>query len=244
MRVAISGSANTGKSTITRAFLNQWPMYVTPEKTYRDVLKEAKLEHSSNTNEETQLAILNWMMEEQLKHPKDSKVIYDRCPLDNLAYTLHANANNLVGDEVTAATISFVKESMKNLDIIFWLKYDPDIRIVDDDLRDTNIQYIKEIDGVFQELHSQYMNNLENDIFFPKEDCPAIIILEGKTVEQRLSYIGEFLDYKGELIETQDSVLSPENLAMYEQLMKDQQFEASKQQDIKKMVSQIANFKI
>lgn len=239
MRLAISGTACTGKSTLVKSFLNKWPMYVTPCKTYRDVISENNLSHSSNTSDETQLTILNWMMEEQTKYPKGSKVIYDRCPLDNLAYTLHANALGKVSDETAAATISFVKESMRDLDIIFWLKHNPKIKIVKDTLRDTNEEYIKQVDDIFQGLFDQYMENLEQDVFFPYEDCPAIICIDESfsTIDDRLMFIGEFLDYKGDLIEG-ESLLNPDNLEFLEQMTKDQEREKENEERINKIVSE------
>lgn len=239
MRIAISGTAGQGKSTLLKAFLNRWPMYMTPSKTYRDVIVENNLSHSSNTSDETQLLILNWMMEEQLKYPKDSHVIYDRCPLDNLAYALHGNAIGKIGNQTAAATISFVKESMRDLDIIFWLKYNPSIKIVDDDMRDTNLQYIKQVDGIFQGLFDQYMENLEQDVFFPSEDCPAIVCIDEHftTIDDRLMFIGEFIDHKGDLIEG-DSLLDPENLEVLEQMVKDQERETVNEERINKIISE------
>jgi predicted ATPase len=239
MRISISGCAGSGKSTLLKAFLNRWPMYSTPSKTYRDVIKENNLSHSSNTNDETQLLILNWMMEEQTKYPKDSKVVYDRCPLDNLAYTLQGNALGKITDETTAATISFVKESMKDLDIIFWLKYNPTIKIVKDGLRDTNEEYIKQTDQIFQGLFDQYMENLEYDVFFPRDDCPAFICIDNSfsTVDDRLMFIGEFLDHKGDLIEG-DSLLDPDNLEFLENMLKDQERETENENRINKIISE------
>lgn len=221
MRIAISGSAGVGKSTLFKAFRNRWPNFMSPTKTYRDIIKENNLEHSSNTNEVTQLTILNWMMEEQQKFPKGSHVIYDRCPFDNLAYTLQGNTNGLISDEVTAATISFVKESMKELDIIFWLKRNPNIKVVEDDLRDTNEAFIAQTEQVFQELYNQYSEHLEVDVFFPKEDSPAIICIDEyfPTVDDRLMFIGEFIDYKGDLIETDTSILDPSNIELLESIL-------------------------
>ena len=239
MRISFSGCANTGKSTLLRSFLNKWPMYTTPIKTYRDVITENNLTHSSNTSDETQLMILNWMMEEQTKYPKGSKVVYDRCPWDNLAYTLHGNATGKISDETTAATISFVKESMKELDIIFWIKYNPDIKIVDDNLRDTNEEYIKQTDFIFQGLFDQYMENLEQDVFYPANDCPAIICIDEHfaTIDDRLMFIGEFIDYKGDLIEG-DSLLSSDNLNFLEQMVKDQEREQENEERINKIVKE------
>lgn len=240
MRIAFSGTANTGKSTLVNAFRQRWPMFASPNKTYRDVIKENNLEHSSLTTDETQLLILDWMMAEQMKYPKGSKVVYDRCPWDNLAYTLHGNATGKISDSVTAATISFVKESMKNLDFIFWIKHNPTIKVVKDGLRDVDEKYILEVDATFNELFEQYMDNLEVDVFYPKEDCPAIICIDEyfPMVDDRLMFIGEFIDYKGDLIETQQSVLDPSNLDYLEQMLKDQNKEKDAEIRIKDIMKE------
>ncbi len=243
MRISISGAACVGKTTLLEAFKKRWPMYVSPSKTYRDIIKEKNLSHSSNSNEETQLTILDWMMSELKNHPKGSKVIYDRCPWDNLAYCLQGNANGKVSDEVTAATISFVKESMKDIDIIFWLKQNPKIKIVADELRDADEAYIKQTDQVFQELFNQYMENLESDVFYPSEDCPAIICIDESflSVDDRLMFIGEFIDYKGDLIEDETSILDPSNVEMLEQILgaqKKEQGEETRLRDIMKAFKQ------
>lgn len=243
MRIAFSGSSNTGKSTLFKAFKNRWPNFVSPTKTYRDILIENGLEHSSKTNEVTQLTILNWMMEEQEKYPKGSYVVYDRCPFDNLAYTLQGNTNGIISDEVTAATISFVKESMKNLDIIFWIKKNPNIKVVADGLRDTDEGFIAQTEQVFQELYNQYSEHLEVDVFFPKEDAPAIICIDEyfPTVDDRLMFIGEFIDYKGDLIETDTSILDPSNIELLESILGTQmkeQGEEARLEEIKKAFKQ------
>ena len=244
MRICISGCAGSGKSTLVKAFLNRWQMYTTPMRTYRDVIIENKLDHSSKTSAESQLEILDFMMIEHEKYPKEYKVIFDRCPWDNLAYTLLGNANNLISDEVTAATISLVKESMKNIDMIFWLKHDPNIKIVEDGLRDTNLKFILDSDSIFKDLFHQYCENLESDIFYPKEDCPAILQMEGSTVDDRLQFIGEFIDYKGDLIETKDSILDPSNVELLEKMIKEQQSEISNEFQIKNIMKQVGKFTI
>ena len=200
-------------------------MYMSPKATYRDLLKEQNLSHSSNTTSESQLIILDWMMTEQKKFPAKSKVIFDRCAYDNLAYTLQGNALNIIPDTVAAASISLVRESLKDLDIIFWLKYNPAIKLVDDGTRETNLDYIMGTEQVFQDLFDQYMENLESDVFFPKEDCPAIIAIDDafSSVDDRLMFIGEFLDKNGDLIETENSILDIENNDMLTNMIGDQQ---------------------
>jgi hypothetical protein len=218
-------------------------MYGTPLKTYRDVITENDLEHSSKTTEETQLLILDWMMTTQEKFKKEDNIIFDRCSWDNLAYTLVGNANNKINNEVTAASISLVRESLKNIDIIFWLRHDEDIAIVDDGLRDVSKDHILEVDDVFAQLYEQYAEDLETDIFYPKEDCPAIIEVYGKTVDDRISFISNFIDEKGELIEPDENFFSEENLQVLEQMLKEQE-KAQKDDDaIVKLTNDIKNGK-
>ena len=90
MRLSVSGTSCLGKSTFVHDFLEEWPMYTAPDISYRELLSEKGLPHSKATNEDTQWAILNCMIDEMQKYDKDSKVIFDRCPLDNLVYTMYA----------------------------------------------------------------------------------------------------------------------------------------------------------
>ena len=61
MRLSLTGAANTGKTSLLQSFLHTWKTYKTPEKTYRDIIEEKQLEHSSKTTTETQTEILNFM---------------------------------------------------------------------------------------------------------------------------------------------------------------------------------------
>lgn len=241
MRISISGTAGQGKSTLVKTFLQRWDTFKTPKKTYRDIISEAGMSHSSVTEDETQLTILNWMTEEMEKFSKKDNVIYDRCTLDNLAYTLVGNSQEKISDDVAGLTIPIVKESMKNLDIIFWLKYNPDIKIVSDGMRDTDIGYIKDVDAMFEELYNQYSDALENDVFFPKEDCCAIIPIENEflSIDDRIGWMSEFVDYKGDLIETKSSILDTENLDMLEQMLKEQELQKGEDVKIKKLIDSI-----
>jgi predicted ATPase len=244
MRISISGCANVGKTTLVKNFLNRWSNYTTPKKTYRDVIKELNLPHSSNTTDITQLAILNWMTEEMEKYNEGSYVIYDRCPLDNMVYTLLANEKDLITDETAALTIEITKKSIKNLDIIFLLRYDPDIRIVSDGMRDTDPDFIMETDAMFEGVYKQYTDHLDDTPFFDKSDCPAIIEVVGKTVDERLSWIAEFVNPMGDLIETENSILSPDNIETLEQMLKEQEEWSGKDNEFKRISKEINQYKL
>ena len=64
MRIAFSGTGNSGKTTLVKSFLYTWDNYITPEKSYRDILIEEDLSHSSNTTIDTQEKILNFFIEQ------------------------------------------------------------------------------------------------------------------------------------------------------------------------------------
>ena len=225
MRIAFSGTANTGKTTLIRNFLAIWPQYTTPEKTYRDIIKEKNLNHSSKANTESQWDILNFMIDQHQKYDKNSKVVFDRCPLDNLAYTLWCHDKGIEGfDKVFVdKCIAITKESLRHLDIIFLLEYDEKIKIEDDSLRDTNVEYIKEVDNIFKALYTQYTKNYEADIFFPTNDSPGIITLPTNP-QQRIDIIAEYVNNDGEQYGEEESIFHPDKLNDLEQLVKQQKF--------------------
>lgn len=178
MKIAISGTSCSGKSTLIREFINTFKMYKTPAETYRDKLKAEKMNHSSKTCEETQKFILDYMID-QLTELKDEKyIIYDRCPLDVLVYTVLAAEANQVSEEFLVETIQRVRDSLSLLDVIFICPFDDKIKVIDNGTRDTNINYIKKVDSVFQNLMQQYYTDFEADVFFPSKTVPVLLILK------------------------------------------------------------------
>ena len=236
MRIAFSGTANTGKTTLIKNFLAVWSQYSTPEKTYRDVIKEKNLPHSSLTTTETQWEILNLMIDQLQSYDKKSKVVFDRCPLDNLAYTMWAHEKGIEGfdKEYVDKCITLTKESMRHIDIIFLLKYDDTIKIVDDGLRDVDIAFIKEVDNIFTALYEQYYQNPEADIFFPKHDSPGIIPLPTNP-QRRIDIIAEYLDPQGDIYGDEHSLFNPEKLNEIEALVRQQKAALDQEQKEKEL---------
>ena len=223
MRISISGTACTGKSTLIRNILAVWPNYKTPEKTYRDIIEEEELPHSTLTSVDTQWKILNHMIDQLHSYEKGDKVIFDRCPLDNLVYTLWAHDRGIEGfdKQFVDKCIALTKESMRHLDIIFLLNYDKIIEIRADGLRETDEIYIKEIDNIFSALKDQYEQNYDADIFFPKDDSPGIISLP-TSPQQRIDVISDYIDPNGEIFGDEHSIFNPTKLNELELLVTQQ----------------------
>ena len=200
MRIAFSGTGNSGKTTLVKSFLYTWDNYITPEKSYRDLLIEEDLSHSSNTTTETQEKILNFFIEQSQEHKKGAKVVYDRCSLDNIAYTMwcHEKGIESFDKDYVTLQIALMKESLRFIDIIFLCRFDESQSVENDGVRDTDVDFIKEVDNIFYSLYRQYTENPEADIFFPKGDSPCIIELPHDG-QQRIDLISEYVTTEGEM---------------------------------------------
>ena len=223
MRIAFSGTGNSGKTTLLKSFLYTWEGYTTPEKTYRDMLEEKSLPHSSNLTTDTQESILNFMIDQVQSTKKDDSVAFDRCPFDAIAYSMWAHDKKVEGftKQFVTEQINLMKESMRSLDIIFLCRFDPNQSISDDGFRDTDKKFIVEVDNIFYSLYRQYTEHPEADIFFPKGDSPCLILLPDKG-QERIDLIGEYITTEGVMYGDESSIFNSENIDKLEQLVMQQ----------------------
>jgi|TARA_R110000787_G_scaffold86030_1_gene183095 hypothetical protein len=239
MRIAISGTANLGKSTLIKDFLQEWPMYGYEVNSYRNILAEKELPHSKHTTKETQKAILDYMAESLKEFDRDDKVIFDRCPLDNLVYSMWAMSqeDSDIDEDFIDECIPIVKEALENIDIIFFIpitKFN-EIQVEDNGVRETDEKYIKEIDNFFKVLQRHYHENPQDNPFFPRDTAPALIEVFGQP-QERLQMIKLYVDAEGDLVGGDGSssdVFSPENLDLMEQLLETQGIAKKEEKELK-----------
>jgi hypothetical protein len=224
MRIAISGSACQGKSTLIDDIIKRWPMYKRSEESYRKIIKAENIPLNKEVTEEGQLKILNCLINDIQKTSKDDYILFDRCPLDNLVYSLWANSKDSqkISDEFIKTCIPLIKETMHSLDIIFFTpitKFSP----IPKEARETrNIEeeYIKEIDNIFKAIEHSYTRTGASP-FFPDEDRPPIIEVFG-TREERIAMIELYVNPQGDAVIEETSVLDSNNLDLISKLMGDQ----------------------
>ena len=241
MRICVSGTSGQGKTTFINDFLEEWPMYTTPEKTYRDLLKRT---HSKKTTKDIQWKILNSMIDELQSHTSDECIIYDRGPIDNIAYSIWSNSmeTGKIDDEFVNKCITLVKQSMSFIDIIFFtpitkfdsIEYDTERfeKRVKSGLTDET--YRQDIDNILKALKRDWDINGESKFFDP-HDKPAFIEIFGEPRE-RLEMAKLYIDADGDILGGENSMedlLTPELLAeaeMYKQQLgvEDSQSEAYK----------------
>jgi predicted ATPase len=202
MKIAFMGGACSGKTTLIQQFLKRWPQYTTSLKTYRDIIKEKNLSINKDGNKDNQSIILDSLIEE-INLAKDVKdIVFDRCVIDNIVYSLWLYNNNKVTDDFIVTCKYKIREAVSKYDIIFYAPRDKDIAIVEKENRETDIQYINEIDNIYNAVVSSYERGL--DIFFPLENCPAVITLNTKP-DTRCDMISLYLRAEGSLYDEKDS---------------------------------------
>jgi thymidylate kinase len=181
MKIAVIGAHCTGKSTFVDNFIKEWPMYKRPAKTYRDILADQQIPLNKEATPESQKQILNALVDEaQLASTSDDEfVIFDRCTVDNIAYTLWHYAKETEGfsTEYVIDNKTIAALALKHVDLIFYIPVRKEIPIVPKDNRETDEIFREEIDNIFDSLVVSYENHTW--AFFPQEDCPAVIRLDG-----------------------------------------------------------------
>ncbi len=207
MKIAFCGTQNNGKTTLIENFKYNWPMYKSPEKSYREIIKEKNLKINKECNVESQTAIRDALLDQLLSTSGDKYVVLDRTILDNLVYTFYGFEKGLIKDDkFISESILLCREAMKMIDIVFWLPLNPDIIVFEPrEQRELDPLYREEIDIIFQGVYDSYLN--QDGILFDKENQPPIIILEGD-VQKKINTIAEYIGEDGEVIDTQDSILT------------------------------------
>lgn len=206
MKIAVTSTQNMGKSTFIQDFLNKWPMYKTPEKSYRDIVKEKNLKINEEADEETQRILLNSLVDQAIESSNEEFVIQDRCVLDNLAYTLRLNAYGKVSDKFVEEVREIVQNTLKLYDVLFFFPISKfnDIPIVADGFRSTDPMFRNEIDAIFKAFQCSY--NQGDSKIFPKYDCPAFVELYGNR-EERIKLASLYVNENGKFYGEEESLV-------------------------------------
>ena len=200
------GNQCNGKSTLIKEFCKRWPMYKEVKSTYRKLIKTGKVTNNEEGTAESQKAILNSIIDDTQKAiaKGDDFLVFDRCVIDNVVYSLWLNEKGKVSDEFITDTKRIAYEAIKVFDIIFYIPLREEIAIVPKKGRALDPVYRQEIDNLFRAVVNTYEKNA--GIFFPKEDCPAVITLEGPP-DLRIEQIPMYIKPSGKFFDEEDGSL-------------------------------------
>ena len=120
MRIAVSGTHRAGKSTLVEELANQLPKHVVVEEPYH-LMVEDGYEFAHPPSLEDFEAQLERSLQELTERRAD--VLFDRCPLDFLAYaTVHADGDGFDLDE----WLPRVRAALRTLDLIVLVSLEAD----------------------------------------------------------------------------------------------------------------------
>ena len=118
MRIAVSGTHGVGKTTLIEQFLRVHPEFVHEPEPYVLLADDYGEEFSAEPCVEDFLRQLEFNLERLGQHAAVENVIYERCPLDFLAYL------NVLDASSTKTLTNRVSEAMQQLDLIVYLPLD------------------------------------------------------------------------------------------------------------------------
>lgn len=118
MRIAVSGTHGVGKSTLIEEFLRLHPEFEHEPEPYEVMVDDYGEEFSAEPCVEDFLRQVEFNLERLGQHARDEKVIYERCPLDFLAYI------NALDSSVSQKLLERISDAMRQLDLIVYLPLD------------------------------------------------------------------------------------------------------------------------
>ena len=120
MRVAVSGSHSTGKSTLIAAFVDLRPEYRYEPEAYETLADEIPLTSSEGPSPEGLHSLLDYTIAAIRNHGPDASVVFERSPVDYLAYAAACRDawSAPTTREFLAAAVPAVRSSLRYLDMI------------------------------------------------------------------------------------------------------------------------------
>lgn len=127
MRIAVSGTHCTGKSTLIDAFLQAHPDFVHEPEPYTVLVEDFGEEFSAEPCIEDFYRQLQFNINRLREHARGERVIYERCPIDFLAYV------DALDSQAAQASLGLVSNAIQNLDLILYLPLDHTIDVPEDE---------------------------------------------------------------------------------------------------------------
>jgi len=171
MRIAISGTHFSGKSTLIANFLNKNPCYHHYQEPYYELAQQEQgASDFSMESMQEQLAMSIQLLEESTDY---EDVIFDRCPIDFIAYMMYfAETDHFdLADSEISESFEPVIEAIQTLDLIVFLPLGADCQI---EYFDSDTDMRNDVDRHFKQLYRDNTFGL-----FPDYNEPPIIELSG-----------------------------------------------------------------
>ena len=118
MRIAISGTHCTGKSTLIDEFLRTHTGFIYEPEPYTVLVEDFGEEFSEEPCVDDFYRQLEFNVERLKHHTREARVVYERCPIDFLAYIA------VLDPKSAESVLHQVIEGMQHLDLVVYLPLD------------------------------------------------------------------------------------------------------------------------
>ena len=126
MRIAISGSHGTGKSTLIEAFLKRRPDYAHEPEAFESLADDVDLTFEEGPTEEGMALLLRHAIDSVARRRRDESVVFERSPVDYIAYAAASERTwSKAGvSRFLAEYAPVVRASIEDLDLIALISVD------------------------------------------------------------------------------------------------------------------------
>lgn len=118
MRIAVSGTHSIGKSTLIDEFLRAHADFTHEREPYMVMVEDFGEEFSAEPCVDDFYRQLEFNIERLRQHAREERVIYERCPIDFLAYI------DALDSQAAEPVIGPVSEAIRHLELIVYLPLD------------------------------------------------------------------------------------------------------------------------
>ncbi len=186
MRISVSGTHFMGKTTLISDFIQAHANYSSAQEPYYKLLEESDADFAEIPSLESLLDQLDCSIEQIQQHADTDHIIFDRCPIDFIAYAMcdaQFSLSNIHENEI-AERFPVIAETLQSLDLIVFLPMTSEYNI---DYTEENPSYRITADENFKKLYREDSLSL-----FPTYNHPRIIEIWGNHKE-RIQKIESFL---------------------------------------------------
>jgi hypothetical protein len=187
MRIAVSGTHFIGKTTLIEDFLKKHPEYRCEKEAYYKLQDEKAMELSLEPSLDSLLEQLDYSIEQLNEAANEHNVIFDRCPIDFIAYSMINLEQDSVdiNDSEVSERFPEIKNALNTLDLILFLPI----------TRENSIEYTEE-NPAYRKAADKYFKKIYRDDvcdIFPRYGHPKIIEIWGdraSRIKKIESYLG------------------------------------------------------
>lgn len=192
MRIAVSGTHSVGKSTFVWDFIKAHPDYIREEEPYRALRANYNIKFGKDSTRFCNgIQLYQNISRVKQYHDSSSQVIFDRSPVDYIAYSLYTERYHKTDLDMAfvESLIEPIREALEFIDLLIFVSINEKhpVEIEDDGIRPIDESYRSEVDDFFKQIYFENRYQV-----MPIKNAPKLVELWGSR-EERVKKISQLL---------------------------------------------------